>query len=49
MCHNFMADRPWKKRPNEPNLLAMQIVEEAIGEPLQEKPRKKPAKEFPSQ
>lgn len=31
------------KRPSDPNLLARQIVEEAIGEPLQEKPEKNPA------
>lgn len=39
----FMDDRPRKKRPTDPNLLARQIVEEAIGEPLQEKPEKQPA------
>jgi hypothetical protein len=31
------------KRPSDPNLLARQIVEEAIGESLQEKPEKNPA------
>ena len=33
-----MADRPRKKRPRDLSLLARQIVEEAIGEPLQPKP-----------
>lgn len=31
------------KRPSDPNLLARSVVEEAIGESLQEKPEKNPA------
>lgn len=31
------------KRPTDPNLLARQILEEAIGEPLTPKPAKNPA------
>jgi len=47
MCDNlFMPERPRKKRPRDLNLLARQIVEEAIGEPLQPKPEPEtPAKE----
>lgn len=41
-----MADRPRKKRARDLSLLARQIVEEAIGEPLQSKPELEiPAKE----
>lgn len=35
------SSRP--KRPSDPSLLARQIVEEAIGEPLTPKPEKNPA------
>jgi len=47
MCKNlFMPDRPRKKRPRDLSLLARQIVEEAMGEPLQPKPETEtPAKE----
>jgi hypothetical protein len=38
-----------KKRPTDPNLLARQIVEEAIGEPLIEKPLQKYIEEIPRQ
>jgi hypothetical protein len=41
-----MVDRPRKKRPRDPSLLARQVVEEAIGEPLVEKHEPEtPAKE----
>jgi len=39
MCDNlFMPERTRKKRPRDTSLLARQVVEEAIGEPLVEKP-----------
>jgi len=45
LCHTLgMPKRSSKpKRPTDPILLARQILEESIGEPLQAKPEKNPA------